>query len=439
MVYVVMTLALAASESRTAQYDSPTPTTFPPDLAFADFTWVPGNGRAHENPLSTDLFTVELRIDAAYNYEFSRPIDDTITGSSSVFRHGEIQLTELGAGGEFHNGKVMARFMTQFGEYSQGSTRNDPSPARGQWHLDNAYRYLSEAYAGYHFDLLGGVNLQAGIFMSFIGLWSYYNADNWTYQPSYVSSNTPFFFNGARMQIFVSDRLKFEPWLINGWQAYGRLNEAPGIGGQVTWRPSGSVVFMANQYVGADTLGIPKRKRVHSDNSLIVKYYDNPDAFFNRMAFTLTVDAGCEFGGSVRCNKQNFLGFMAYNRFWMADGLFAFTVGGGAISNPGRYLVLLPPINGSTAASGTPYFTENPGDKFTAWDTQVAFDFMPSDFVDWRLEYNHRYANVPYFAGTGGITPPGGNQGAPGSQVAGWSPDLVKTENRLTLAFLVKI
>ena len=30
--------------------------------------------------------------------------------------------------------------------------------------------------------------------MSYIGLFSYYNFDNWTYQPSYVSSNTPWFF-----------------------------------------------------------------------------------------------------------------------------------------------------------------------------------------------------------------------------------------------------
>ena len=41
---------------------------------------------------------------------------------------------------------------------------------------------------------------------------------------------------------------------------------------------------------------------------------------------------------------------------------FTLTVGGGEITNPGRYLVLMPPINGATAASGTPYFSENPGD-----------------------------------------------------------------------------
>src|SRR6476619_6028846 len=106
---------------------------------------------------------------------------------------------------------------------------------------------------------------------------------------------------------------------------------------------------------------------------------------------------------------------MAYNRFWFKKDLFAFTLGGGAITNPGRYLVLIPPINGATAASGTPYFTASPGDKYRAWDASATFDYMPTQFLTWRLEYNHRAANVPYFSGPGGVTPPGGNTGSLGS------------------------
>jgi hypothetical protein len=33
-------------------------------------------------------------------------------------------------------------------------------------------------------------------------LFSYYNFDNWAYQPSFVSSNTPWFFNGVRFQYY---------------------------------------------------------------------------------------------------------------------------------------------------------------------------------------------------------------------------------------------
>jgi hypothetical protein len=123
---------------------------------------------------------------------------------------------------------------------------------------------------------------------------------------------------------------------------------------------------------------------------------------------------------------------------WFDRNRYALTLGGGKINNPGRYLVLLPPINGATAASGTPYFTENPGDIYKAWDVSVTTDYMPSQYITYRLEYNHRASNVPYFSGPGGVTPPGGNTGSPGSVVAGWSPDLRYSENRMTGAILVK-
>src|SRR5262249_55758825 len=201
----------------------------------------------------------------------------------------------------------------------------------------------------------------------------------------------------------------------------------------------GWLSILGNQYVGTDTLGVADRKRVHTDDSIMVKYHDDPGAWLDKAAASLTLDAGCEWGGGVGCGDQYFLGFMAYNRLWFLHDLFGFTFGGGAITNPGRYLVLLPPINGATAFSGTPYFTQGAGDEFKAWDMQLTGDFMPSPYITFRLEFNHRWASVPYWSGPDGITPPGGNQGAPGSMIDGWAPDLVQNENRLTAALLVKL
>ncbi|HLJ28415.1 MAG TPA: outer membrane beta-barrel protein [Candidatus Angelobacter sp.] len=415
-------------------------------FAFADFTWLTGNPRTKTPAFDSKFFTPEIRGDIAYIYDFNHPADDTIGGSSEVFRSQEFQLTQLGVGGDFHFDNVHARLMTQFGMYSQTQPRNDASPARGQWSLADAYRYLSEAYAGYHFNALHGVNIDAGIFMSYIGLFSFYNFDNWAYQPSYVSSNTPWFFNGLRIQVFPTDKLKIEPWIINGWQSYGRFNHRLGLGGQVLWRPTGWLSVVGNQYgLGRDTLGVVGRTRFHTDDSIQVKYYDHPERGLDKMAFTLTADAGCESGGGVNCFgdsktgvKQSFLGFMAYNRFWFHKDLFAATFGGGRINNPGRYLVLLPPIDGATAFTGTPYFTENPGDPFKAWDTTATFDYMPSQYITFRWEYNYRHANVPYFSGSGGITPAGGNNGNPGVLTPGFTPDLRKSEARLNLGLMVK-
>lgn len=415
-------------------------------FAFADWTWLNGNPRTKEPAFDSKFFTPEIRVDGDYIYDYSHPVDHTIGGSSEVFRSGEVQLTQLGVGGDFHYDNVRARLMTQLGLYSQTTPRNDASPGRGQWNLDNAYRYVSEAWGGYHWDALHGVNLDAGIFLSYIGLASYYQFDNWMYQPSYVSSNTPWFFNGVRLQVFPTEKLKIEPWFINGWQSYGKFNGRPGMGGQILYRPNGSISITLNNYgLGTDTIFNSHRTRFHTDDSIEVKYYDQPQNFIDKMAFTLTGDMGCESGGGVACwgnrnghPKQSFLGYMAYNRFWLHKDLFGVTFGGGQINNPGRYLVLLPPINGATAFSGTPYFTENPGDPYKAWDASATFDYMPSQYITFRWEYNHRAANVPYFTGHGGITPPSGNTGTPGSFVPGFTPDLQKRENRLNLAVLVK-
>jgi hypothetical protein len=415
-------------------------------FAFADFTWLNGNSRQTEFPLDTKYFTGQLTVDTNYVYDFAHPVDHTLSGSTNSGRTSEFQLQQLGIGGDFHYENIRGRLMTQYGMYSTMTPRNDASPARGQWNMADAYRYLSEAYGGYHWDVWNGINLDAGIFMSYIGLCSYYNFENWVYQMSYVSANTPWFFNGVRLQTFPSDKLKIEYWLINGWQSYGMLNESPGVGFQLLYRPTGLLSLVSNNYYGADTLNTPGRSRVHTDDSVQFKYFDRPGNGLDKAAFSLTVDAGCENGGGVQCTggsaatpSQYFLGAMVYNRFWFDKDHFGLTLGGGVINNPGRYLVLLPPINGATAASGTPYFTQNPGDQFHAWDGSVTFDYMPSQFVTFRFEFIHREADVPYFSGSGGVTPPGGNQGAPGSSVTGWQPDLSQLENRINLAMLVRL
>lgn len=372
-------------------------------------------------------------------------------GSSEVFRSGEVQVEQLSLGGDFHAGNVRGRLMTMFGMFAVTTPRNDASAAVGQWDVRNAYRYVSEAWGGYHFNVNHGLNIDAGIFVSYVGLFSYYNFDNWAYQPSYVSSNTPWFFNGVRLQWFPTAHLKIEPRFINGWQAYNRFNGRPGLGGQIRWTPRPWLNIISNNYgMGTDTLGNRQRQRYHTDNSIELKYYDNPAKFLDKAAFTFTGDLGCESGGGVTCTggkggpKQAFLGYMVYNRFWFKKDLYGFTLGGGQINNPGRYLVLIPPINGADAISGTPYFTANPGDQFKAWDSTATFDSMPSQFFTFRTEFGYRHASVPYWTGRGGITPPGGNNGDPSQIVtlpngSTWYPDLRKGQALLIFSFLVKL
>ncbi|HYA18215.1 MAG TPA: TonB-dependent receptor [Bryobacteraceae bacterium] len=460
---------------------APAPAAPPPvdnqtPFAFADFTWMNAVPRNHDSVLDGKYFSPEIRADVNYIYDYQHPIDHTLGGTTEGERTGEVVLQQLNVGGDFHWDRMQMRLLTQFGATSTAVPRNDASNtgANGQWDLADAYRYLTEGYAGYHMDVQHGLNIQAGIFMSYIGLFSFYSFDNWNYQPSYVSSNTPWFFTGMRVQWFPTNKLKFEPWLINGWQSYGKFNGRPGVGGQILWRPTGNLDFVWNTYtLGQDTLGT-HRTRLHEDDSMEWKYWENPNKLMHRMAFSLTFDIGCETGGGTYVNSinppapkvqcfdnsktapaQNFIGAMIYQRFWFGHDHYGVTLGGGFMANPGRYLVLLPPINGATATTGTPYFTENPGQKFSAYDYQIAFQWMPTQFVTWNAEFTQRGANVPYFTGPGGITPPGGNNGMPGSFVCNdgsvlgtnncignggiWQPDLRKQERRLIFALMVHL
>jgi hypothetical protein len=104
---------------------------------------------------------------------------------------------------------------------------------------------------------------------------------------------------------------------------------------------------------------------------------------------------------------------MLYNRLWFGKDKYALSFGGGRMNNPGRYLTLLPPINGADAISGSPYFTENPGQSANMWDSSLGFQWMPKQYITWWVETGYRYSNVPYWTGRHGITPPGGNNGSP--------------------------
>lgn len=416
--------------------------------------WQNGSDRRDSSVFHGKYFTPSILLDLNYTHSFNNPNDNTVVGSTAVARNNEIQLSHLLLGGDFVYKNAHARVMMQFGNRSIVIPRNDISPYRGQYQLADVYRYLSEAYAGYHFDKWHGINIDAGLFLSYIGLNSYYQGENWEYQASFTSDNTPWFFNGVRIQIFPSNKLKIEPWLINGWQSYGRFNKQPGVGANITYMPNSNIKLLTNNYYGADAAAIPGRKRFHSDNSFLMRYYKNKEAKgISQAAMSLTFDLGSEKGGGVNGFKtgdstkpaQYFLSAMFYNRIWFNKNKFALTVGGGVMKNPGRYLVLyptgqaspLPNPNNPTQTEGAFPFSANPGDKFSGYDFSAGFEYMMNQSISLKGEFVHRHADVPYFAGKGGVTSPTGYTFTP--LPPDWRPDLVKDENRVIFALLFRL
>jgi hypothetical protein len=409
-------------------------------FAWGDFTWVQGNNRQPKALLQSKYFTGSFTLDCNYNYNHNSPIDHTNSGSTATFRSNEFNLSYIEVGGDFFEPESGARgkLMLQFGTRATGIPRNDVTPLRGQYDLYNALRYVTDAYAGIHFNKWHGINLDFGLFKSYVGLLSYNNFENWNYQPSFTSDNTPWFFTGVRAQVFPTDRLKLELWLINGWQTYAMFNEAPGVGMQIQWRPKEWCSVLASAYTGWDTPNNPERFRFHSDNSLVLRYVNRPTAsWIAKAAFSITGDLGFENGGGVQpfgtdtlIPAQHFISGMVYNRLWFGPKQqIACTLGGGFINNPGRYLALLPPGNG--------VLTQNPGDDFKGWDCSASMQYMPNLFMTFGIEYVRRHTSIPYFSGPGGVTSPNG-WNAPIGNPSGYIADLVKDENRVIFSTIFR-
>ena len=441
-------------------------------FAFGDFSWLNGTSRKTTPPaFDSKYFTGDVTFDLNYTHSYNSPIDNTVVGSTALARDNELQLSFMGFGGDIHYDHIRGRVMMQFGTRATVVPRNDGSSYKGQYDLQTIYRYISEAYAGYHWDVWHGINLDAGIFMSYIGLFSYNNFENWGYQPSYTSDNTPWFFNGLRLQTFPTDKLKVEFWLVNGWQSYGMFNRSPGMGISIYYRPKETVDYVFNQYYGKDDEGAPGRYRFHSDDSYELRYLNRKSGFISKAAFSLTGDLGFEDGdgvspfgkttsAGVRLPAQNFISGMVYNRLWFGEKQkLAWTIGGGYMHNPGQYLVLAP-----TGYADTLYQQQTGvGSTFNAWDGSTSLDYMPAQNLTLKIEYVHRKVVnigaapgttplVGYFAGHGGVTGPTGytntntytytSSGAsvapPLNSLNGWMPDMVMSENRVILALLVR-
>lgn len=400
-------------------------------FTFGDFTWMNGQSRQTDFPLKAfgDAVTMSLYMDVNYGYSLNHPRDNTFTGTASVPRHNEFNINLASVGLEWNYKNVIGRLSLQYGSMLSIVQDLDGTTSRGRNMAVQNLRYIREGTVGYHFDALHGVNVEGGIFMSYIGLESFLLAENWNYQRSVVCEHTPFYFQGMRVQIFTSDRFKIEPWLMNGWQTYGKYNLAPSTGMQLRWIPTEAVSLASNFYLGTDTQGIDDRIRFHNDHSLMVRYFNAPkSSFLSKAAASVNNHIGFEAGGQDATGKDlpspghaHMVGTALSNRFWFAHDQLAFSIRGELFSNPARYLSQYPP----------PGFAQGPGVKaLQIWGVTGTFDVMPTDFFALRFEGSYRKANVPYYAGPGGTTSPDGYQPTP----PGYLPDVVKDQALVVVA-----
>jgi hypothetical protein len=400
-----------------------------------DLTWINGQNRQTDFPwLLTNksgetILTGVVYMDGYYNHDFNNPIDNTHTISSSIGRNNEFTVNMASFGVESYYKNMIGRIWLQYGQMGAIVQDLDGSVAHGRNTGIGNLKYIREAAAGYHFNKWYGINAEMGIFMSYIGLESYVVNENWSYQRSMPCDFTPFYFSGARLQMYPTRKLKQEIWLLNGWQTYNSWNQGIGFGSSTYWRPNTNVQLAANFYIaGRDTRNNPDVTRYHHDHSIVIRYYNDRVAKgISQSAFSINNHYGFQTGGGVTADKNYMAGTSIANRIWFNRNKLALTLRGDYVTNPGAYLAFSP----SPVAANDYNNALATGKTLDIIQATATFDVMPTDHITFRLEYGYRSSSLPYFAGQGGTTSPDGWIETPTSN---WRPDLVSNESRVTVA-----
>lgn len=399
-----------------------------PPFANKDFSWLNGSNRQPDSLLKVGPTVLSLYVDTFYAFQFRQPIDHTIFPTTTAPRHNEVSLNLASIGVELPpnaidtpGGGPIGQLSLQYGDFTQTVGGQDTTVDRGFFLSSTALQSVRTASAGWHFHALHGVNLEFGIFPSYMGMESYLTQENWNYTHPFVSDFTPYYFYGGRAQMYLTADVKLELWVVNGWQTYGQWQEAKSGGYLLNWRPSEGFIVANVFYAGQTSPSDSGAIRYYADNYAQYQYFKNPNGPFTSSAFCLVADIGYQSRGAPEAGGVLSGGSLTH-RTELRNG-FALTLRGDIYYDPTRALTPTLPI-GSTAVM------PDPKAPFTGGGFTATLDYLPSPWLLWRLEYAHRAANVPFFSGSGGITG-SGPDGTPALGANKFAADLVKTDDRV--------
>ena len=418
-----------------------------PPFSLHDWSWMNGSNYQPASLLRIGPVTPTFFVDADYAWQFSNPVDHTIFPTTTAARHSEFSLNLAYLGFELNGidtkyGGPIGRIELQMGSYIATIHGQDSTLARGFFLSNPTLSYVKQAGAGWHFHMLHGLNVELGIFPSYIALESYVPQENWGYTHPFVSDFTPYYFSGLRTQLFLKENQKLELWLVNGWQSFGRWHDAITGGYLYNVRHDKWLSLTHTLYAGQEQTRAsdPRSQsfRIYSDNYAQLLLFEGLDRnVFQRLALCLVADVGYEVRGPTAgqvvdgkptppngvMTGASLTGRIEWTRWFMT------TLRGDVFYDHSSAIVYALPI-------GSPYSLPGNGSAFNPFEFlgggfAATFDFRPSPWLLLRFEYTHRVANQPYFSGSGGITGPNGLPPVDDGARAAFSPDLRTTDDRV--------
>lgn len=140
--------------------------------------------------------------------------------------------------------------------YNEQNVRFVLSPAVGSYMNANylaepgSLKLLLEANAGVCLSTKKSIWLDAGVFGSPYTFESPISRDQISYSRSMSAEFSPYYLSGLRLSIPISQSVKLNTFLINGWQQIKDRNNEPSLGTQLEIKPDNHLTISWSNYVG---------------------------------------------------------------------------------------------------------------------------------------------------------------------------------------------
>ena len=318
-------------------------------------------------------------VEAFYQWNFNDPSNGITNLRGFDNRHNTFTLSNVVLDAAWRvKDVVYGRLALQFGH--TGETYYLAEPVSGGASLGAAandsskdvWKYIQQANVGVH--LTDTFLVEAGIFLSPIGIEGMAVKDQGNWSRSNLFFGLPFYHTGVRAAYSVSDEIALTLAVYNGWNSVVDNNAAKSVslqlGGKVSDEVAFSVLYLGGiERTDADPAGAYWRSQLDS-----------------WWSFTLSDRVSLAIHGNVGLEPSRFGSTMwaagaVYGRFGLTDWLFLAARADAFYEARG---------NDSTGTAGAIFWP-------TRWmaSQTLTLDARPHDNVSIRLEYRHDQACAP--------------------------------------------
>lgn len=217
-----------------------------------------------------------------FGYDFNNPASLTRPGFIySENLHNQIAVNIALLGARYASERVRGTFAIQTGTYPDVNYAAEPG----------VFKNIYEAWGGV--KLANYLWLDAGMFLSHIGLEGPLSRDDLTLTRSIMADNSPYYEAGAKLTYDRGRKWLFTGLLVNGWQVIRDRNQNFGLGWQVQFRPSARWLLNSSTYAGEGrNLPDSVSRQIRYFHDLYLTYDPSP-----RWKLAAAFDAGWEEKG----------------------------------------------------------------------------------------------------------------------------------------------